>query len=80
MKMMLGFIVGAIFGALILGGLLSPMTASADSAAEGMLPDVERIYREALLSPLYEAGQEIEDEQIAKFYQGLLERSGLDGS
>ena len=46
-------------------------------AAE-LLPDIERIYQEALTLPYQEAGKKIYDEEIAEFYNLLLERTGLN--
>ena len=42
------------------------------------MPDIEKIYREALISPLLEAEDTIYDEDIAQYYHGLLERTALD--
>jgi hypothetical protein len=78
MKMILGLVIGAILGAVLLAGPLSPILTSAGSGDAGLLPDIEKIYREAVISPLEEAGREIEDEDIARFYHKLLQRSGLD--
>ena len=44
----------------------------------GLLPDIRQIYREALVSPFIEAEKEIQDEDIAQYYHGLLQRCGLD--
>ena len=43
-----------------------------------LLPDLEKIYREALTMPLQEAKKKIYDEDIAQYYDRLLERTGLD--
>ena len=43
-----------------------------------LLPDIEKIYREALTTPLHEAKKKIYDDDIAQFYQLLLEKSDLD--
>ncbi|MBA7698550.1 hypothetical protein ES703_107228 [subsurface metagenome] len=43
-----------------------------------LLPDIEKIYREALTLPYQEAAKHIYDEDIAQFYGLLLQRTGLD--
>jgi hypothetical protein len=53
------------------------ITQSQDSTT-GLLPDIGKIYREALVSPFIEAEKEIHDEDIAQYYHGLLQRCGLD--
>ena len=42
-----------------------------------LLPDIERIYQEALTLPYQEAGKQIYDEEIAEFYNLLLQKTGL---
>ncbi len=77
-KMMFGMLIGAVLVALLLAGPLSPILTSAQSGDAGMLPDIKKIYREAVTSPLKEAGREIEDENIARFYHKLMQGTGLD--
>ena len=43
----------------------------------GIIPDIRKIYHEALVSPFQKAEQEIHDEDIAQFYHELLESCGL---
>ena len=43
-----------------------------------LLPDIEKIYREALIRPHQEAAKQIYDEEIAQFYALLLHKTGLD--
>jgi len=43
-----------------------------------LLPDIEKIYREALVRPHQEAAKHIYDEDIAQFYDLLLHKTGLD--
>ena len=87
MKMLLGFFSGIMVCGLILFGMQSAIPTMAQSDATltsdnfslvELLPDIEKVYREALLSPLDEAGKNIYDEDIAEYYRLLLERSGLD--
>jgi len=85
-KMLLGFFSGIMVSGLILFGMQWAMPTMADETTSTsdnlslveLLPDIEKIYREALLTPLDEAGKEIYDEDIAEYYRLLLERSGLD--
>jgi hypothetical protein len=42
-----------------------------------MLPDIEKIYRESLLMPFQKAAAKIYDEDIAEYYQQLLDATGL---
>ncbi len=43
-----------------------------------LLPDIEKIYREALIRPHQEAAKHIYDEDIAQFYNLLLQKTGMD--
>ena len=43
-----------------------------------LLPDIEKIYRNALLSPFQEAEKKIYDDDIARFYRLLLSKTALD--
>lgn len=89
MKMVLSFISGLMVCGLILFGVKSaiPIRAETDnlsgssenftqSLAE-LLPDIERIYHESLTAPFKKAGSKIYDEDIAEFYQELLDNSVL---
>ena len=85
MKIMLGFFSGVMVCGVILFGIqwAVPTMAQTESTSDNLsmvelLPDIEKIYREALLTPLDEAGKNIEDEDIAEYYQLLLKRSGLE--
>ena len=88
MKMLLGFFSGVMVCGLILFGMqwAMPTMAQTDDTTSTsdnlslveLLPDIEKIYREALLTPLDEAGKGIYDEDVADYYRLLLERSGLD--
>ena len=82
MKMMLAFVGGIVIGGLVLGGLLSPALSlaggSGDLGLTEILPDIKRIYYEAVVTPFQEAEQELEDEEIAEFYHLMLQKCGLD--
>ncbi len=78
-KMGLGFVIGLVVAGLLLLGSVLPLRAKAEEEPDlaALLPDFQKIYREALLTPLQEVESEIQDEQIAQFYHGLLEKCGL---
>ena len=88
MKLFIGFFIGIAASALLLWGIQSalPIRAQTDNITEisdnfslvHLLPDIEKIYEEALTFPLNEAKKSIYDEDIAAFYQRLLERTNLD--
>ena len=48
-----------------------------ETAASKALPDIDNITRQAITLPLQEVGKMIRDEEIARFYQGFLESTGL---
>lgn len=57
------------------------LTSMSDNLSQGLvslLPDIQKIYREALTTPLQEAKKQIYDKDIADFYNLLLERSSLN--
>ena len=83
--MIIGFFSGIMVSGLLLLGIQSamPIRAQTDNTSDNLslvhlLPDIEKIYREALLSPLHEAEKKIYDEDIAQFYRTLLEKTALD--
>ncbi|MFC2123095.1 hypothetical protein ACFLRP_05360 [Bacteroidota bacterium] len=78
-----------LISALVFLALVSafPIRAQADVLSDNisdnislvdLLPDIEKIYKEALTLPYQEAGKQIYDEEIAEFYYLLLQRTGLD--
>lgn len=74
-----------LIAALVFLALVSafPIRAQADNISDNiglvdLLPDIEKIYKEALTLPYQEAGKQIYDEEIAEFYYLLLQRTGLD--
>ena len=93
MKTLLSFLSGLIVCGLLLFGVQSIMPIRAQTEGESdnlsaasenlsqslidLLPDIEKIYREALTSPFKEAGKKIYDEDLAQFYNNLLEESVL---
>lgn len=94
MKVYMSFLCGVLVSGFLLFGVqtvlpiraqtsggsddLSSMSENLSQGLTGLLPDIEKIYREALTAPLQEAKKQIYDEDIAEFYNLLLERSSLD--
>ncbi len=86
MKIIIGFFCGIIASGLLLFGISTalPLQAQTENTTTDnlslvhLLPDIEKIYEEALTLPLNKAKQEIYDKDIAEFYQLLLERTSLD--
>ena len=42
-----------------------------------LIPDIEKIYRESLTAPFVKAKDKIYDEDIAEFYQDLIDKTIL---
>jgi len=87
MKVFAGFLVGVVFCAVFLFGASVIVPALADTSEEtsdntsglaALIPDIEMIYRQALITPLEKAGEKIYDPDIAEYYSELLDRTGLD--
>jgi len=88
-KIVLSFICGAIVCCLIIIGVKPVLpvraeTASSDDVSDNssnflveLLPDFDKIYRDALTSPFIEAESKIYDEDIAGYYRGLMTKTGL---
>jgi hypothetical protein len=86
-KMAISFIAGIMVCSLILFGVRTvvPIRAETDNLSEqsenvtqsfiDLLPDIERIYHESLTMPFRQAGSKIYDEDIARYYQELLDNS-----
>ena len=89
MKMAFSFVSGILVCGLILFGARTvlPIRAETDNLTEqsenlsqsliDLIPDIERIYRESLIAPFRKAESKIYDEDIAEFYQELLDNSVL---
>ncbi len=92
MKMAFSFISGLMVCGLLLFGVntVLPIRAETDNLSSlsenvtqsfiNLLPDIEKIYRESLTMPFRKAESKIYDEDIAEFYQELLDSSVLDES
>jgi hypothetical protein len=91
-KIAFSFISGLLVCGLLLFGVKTvvPIRAETDNISElsgnltqsfiDLLPDIEKIYRESLTMPFRKAESKIYDEDIARFYQELLDNSVLDES
>ena len=89
MKIAFSFISGILVCGLLLFGVntVIPIRAETDNLSEqsenltqsfiDLLPDIERIYQESLTMPFRKAESKISDEDIAQFYQELLDNSVL---
>ena len=89
MKTFLGFIFGFIVCGMMLFGARTVLpifadTGSQDGTSENastgimdLIPDFEMIYRESLTRPFVQAESKIYDEDIAEYYRGLLDSTGL---
>lgn len=85
MKIAVSFASGVIVCCLIMFGVKTAVpavraetdNANNVSANQSLLPDFEKIYREALIMPFEKAEKKIYDKDIAEFYGELLDRAGL---
>jgi len=88
MKMVIGFFIGIAFCLLFLFGMnyySSKVSADNSAAAStdtlnvsNLLPDVKKIYHEALAVPYQQVESEITDPDIARFFRTYMDRTGLD--
>lgn len=90
MKIIIGFCIGIMVSGLILLGIQTAMPTRAQSenlsaASDNftqrlidLLPDIEKIYRDALTAPFIEAEKKISDNDIAQFYHQLIENTVLN--
>jgi len=89
MKMAISFLCGIAVCALIVFGVKPILPTSADTTEANsgtdnttttlvkLLPDFEKIYRDALTSPFIKAESKIYDPDIAEYYHGLMQKTGL---
>lgn len=85
MKVIASFLTGVLVTGVTMGMMSAPMLRADETAADdggldlsSLLPDIERIYREAMLTPFQQAEAQIYDEEIAAYYRRLMENTGLD--
>jgi len=79
--LLIGLVIEVIVGGILMLGLLSPTLTRADTEEPGLvqlLPDIGKIYRAALTTPLQQVEHEIHDKEIAEFYHRLLQKYELD--
>ena len=88
-KIVFSFMSGILVCGLVLFGAKTvvPIRAETDNLSEmsenltqsfiNLLPDIEKIYRESLTMPFRKAESKIYDEDIAQFYQELMDNSVL---
>jgi hypothetical protein len=89
MKMAISFISGVVVCCLIIFGVRTVIptdaaTAGANSESDNntlslvnLLPNIEEIYQTALTEPFIKAGYKITDPDIAEYYNGLMDKTGL---
>jgi len=92
MKVAISFICGVVVCYLIIFGVKPIIPIWADTAGSSgesenttlsltnLLPDFEKIYHDALTEPFIKAASKIYDPDIADYYQGLMEKTGLTDS
>jgi hypothetical protein len=84
MKTVLTFLAGmAVCLVIVVIVSNSVLVARADEAVTSpdlvsLMPDIGKIYRTSLGDPYRQVEKEIHDKDIAKFYQQLMEDTGLD--
>jgi hypothetical protein len=86
MKIFVGFIGGVLVCGLLMvsASIVMPIHAETDGLSENnslglaeLIPDIERIYNQALMMPFEKAESKIYDEDIAEYYRELLTKTGL---
>ena len=89
MKMAFSFMAGVAVCSLLLFGvrMVLPVSADIDESGVGsdnttnglstLLPDFEKIYRDALMMPFQKAESKIYDKDIAEYYRALMDKTGL---
>jgi hypothetical protein len=92
MKMAISFICGVVVCCLIIFGVKPIMPTHAETtdpvgesdnttqSLSNLLPDFEKIYRDALTMPFIKAESKIYDPDIAEYYRELMEKTGLTDS
>jgi hypothetical protein len=90
MKMAISFLCGIAVCALIIFGVKPILPTNAQTTDSGggssdngtsvltkLMPDFEKIYRDALTEPFIRAESKITDPDIAEYYHGLMQKTGL---
>lgn len=71
-------VVGGLLLLLLITGLPIRATDSDNTSLTDLIPDLQKIYREALVTPHQEAAKQIQDPEIARYYNLLLHKVGFD--
>jgi len=88
LKAAIGFFAGIAVCALLFFGARAVIPVFADDSPTsedpslglaGLLPDIEKIYKESLTMPFKKAESKITDPDIAAYYRELMETTGLTG-
>lgn len=89
MKIIISFISGVIVCSLFLFGVKAviptraetnnsdELSANSSQGLSGLVPDIETIYRQCLITPFEKAEKKIYDPDIAEYYSELLDKTGL---
>jgi hypothetical protein len=89
MKMAISFMCGVAVCCLIIFGVKPVLPTQADTTGAAgesdnltqdltnLLPDFEKIYRDALTMPFIKAESKIYDADIAAYYHDLMDKTGL---
>lgn len=89
MKMAISFICGIAISCIVVFGIMPVLPTFAgtaetgDNSADntqsitGTISNFEKIYKEALTEPFIKAEEQIHDADIAAYYRGLMEKTGL---
>ena len=86
MKVIFWFLGGILFSGILMVGVsfglpafaqTDDLTTTDNMTLADLLPDIEKIYRDALLFPFMEVEDKIYDEEISQYYRTLLEKSGM---
>ncbi len=89
MKTAISFICGAVICYLVVIGVKPVLPVMADESGSGtvsdnntgfladLLPDFEKIYKDSLAEPFIKAESKIQDPDIADYYHGLMDKTGL---
>lgn len=85
MKVILSFISGMVVCSIMFFGLKTVLPIYAETiptdnettSLSDMLPDIEKIYEQALTMPFQKAEAKIYDEDIREYYHDLMNATGL---
>ena len=88
MKLAFSFLSGVLVCSILLVGAQAVLPIHAQTDGDNatsdnlslvdLLPDIEKIYQEALIMPFEEAEKKIYDEDIAQFYRTLINKAALE--